>query len=131
MIFFFPQIVTYSVVALGILMTIAFHIGVKEKRQESLLEHTQEERQNPVERVSPLALFLDIRLYQVAMIYMATRLFANLSQTMFPLYLHDDLKLGGQNLATLPLVYYASSFFISWLIKRMNKRLGRNVSIVF
>uniref|UniRef100_A0A1B6E3G3 Major facilitator superfamily (MFS) profile domain-containing protein n=2 Tax=Clastoptera arizonana TaxID=38151 RepID=A0A1B6E3G3_9HEMI len=124
------QIVTYSVVALGIVMTVIFHLGVDEKRQESLLEQTPEERQVVPTRVKPYQLFLDIKIYHVSMIYMTTRLFANLSQTIFPLYLHDDLKLGGENLATLPLVYYVSSFFITWVIKKMNKRLGRNIAFI-
>lgn len=65
---------------------------------------------------------------QVAMLYMGTRLFVNISQIMFPLYVHDDLQLGGRSIASLPLVMYIMSFIMSILTKTLNKRCGRKVS---
>lgn len=68
---------------------------------------------------------------QVAVLYMGTRLFANISQSIFPLYLHDNLNLGGQMIAILPLVMYAFSFLMSFAIKPINKYGGRKVMLPF
>lgn len=68
---------------------------------------------------------------QVAVLYMGTRLFANISQSIFPLYLHDNLNLGGQMIAILPLVMYAFSFLMSFAIKPINKYGGRKVMLSF
>ncbi|XP_054278762.1 major facilitator superfamily domain-containing protein 12-like isoform X2 [Macrosteles quadrilineatus] len=128
------QVVAYTVVALGCVTSFVFHTGVKETQRETLLPHDElgipGSRQESVS-ISPWGLFGKIRLYQVAVLYMATRLFANISQTIFPLYLHDVLHLGGQNIAILPLVMYAFSFLMSTLIKPLNKKCGRKVAFCF
>ncbi|KAE8747761.1 hypothetical protein FOCC_FOCC005584 [Frankliniella occidentalis] len=72
---------------------------------------------------------VSIKLYQVAVVYMSTRLFVNLSQVYVPLYL-DEQGLSAESLAVVPLVMYISSFFTSVLtqFKTMNKYLGRRLA---
>lgn len=94
---------------------------------------------------------------QVAVLYMATRLIVNLSQTYIAMYLTNSLLLSkvgtGQvqgsmgrcpdvawgssppcpcrlqkYIATIPLVMYVSGFLSSFLMKPVNKWIGRNVS---
>lgn len=77
----------------------------------------------------PASEFLkDIQFYQVAAVYMPTRLFANISQIYVPLYLHDSLKMPATSLATIPLIMYLSSFQVSLVIDKINKKLGRKIA---
>jgi Na+/melibiose symporter-like transporter len=73
-------------------------------------------------------LLKDVQLYQVALVYMATRLFVNLSQVYIPLYLHESLGMGAESLAVVPLVMFLASFVMSLLVKILNKKCGRKVS---
>lgn len=73
-------------------------------------------------------LFKDIRLYQIACIYMPTRLFVNLSQIYIPLYLHKSLHMPATSLAVVPLIIFLSSFVMSLIIEKLNTKLGRKVS---
>uniref|UniRef100_A0A1B6M148 Major facilitator superfamily (MFS) profile domain-containing protein n=1 Tax=Graphocephala atropunctata TaxID=36148 RepID=A0A1B6M148_9HEMI len=125
------QFVTYTTVVVGTITSILFHLGVKERQQETLLPTEDNVRTQQETGNSTISLFTQFRLYQVAVLYMATRLFANISQTIFPLYLHDNLMLGGQKIAILPLVMYALSFVMSVLIKPLNKYFGRRVAYCF
>uniref|UniRef100_A0A8I5MVN2 Uncharacterized protein n=1 Tax=Papio anubis TaxID=9555 RepID=A0A8I5MVN2_PAPAN len=65
---------------------------------------------------------------QVGVLYMTTRLIVNLSQTYMAMYLTYSLHLPKKFIATIPLVMYLSGFFSSFLMKPINKRIGRNVS---
>jgi hypothetical protein len=73
-------------------------------------------------------LMKDVQLYQVALVYMATRLFVNLSQVYIPLYLHESLSMGAESLAVIPLVMFLASFGMSLFVKILNKKCGRKVS---
>nr|XP_014424905.2 major facilitator superfamily domain-containing protein 12 [Pelodiscus sinensis] len=66
--------------------------------------------------------------YQVAMLYMATRLIVNLSQTYIAMYLTNSLLLPKKFIATIPLVMYISGFLSSFLMKPVNKWIGRNLT---
>jgi hypothetical protein len=79
-------------------------------------------------RISPGHLLKDVRLYQVAMVYMATRLFVNLTQVYIPLYLHESLDMSAESLAVIPLVMFVASFTMSLLVNGINKKCGRKVS---
>lgn len=94
---------------------------------------------------------------QVGVLYMTTRLIVNLSQTYIAMYLTYSLSLPKVScgcvwrqwemgslprypsglplllppqkfIATIPLVMYLSGFFSSFLMKPINRRIGRNVS---
>lgn len=76
-------------------------------------------------------LLKDVQLYQVACIYMPTRLFVNLSQIYVPLYLHDSLSMPATSLAVIPLLMFLSSFVMSLIIEKLNTKLGRKISYCF
>ena len=65
------------------------------------------------------------QLYQVAFLYMCTRLFVNLSQTYMPLYLNVTLQLPQMYVAIIPMIMYVSGIFISIVTKSVSKRLGK------
>lgn len=105
-------------------MSSIFHIGVTER------EHSDDEHEQLVEASeSRVSILKSPRMVNGACVYMATRLFVNLSQIYIPLYLHSYLKLPSENLAVLPLVMFMSSYVTSFIIKPLNVEFGRKVSI--
>ncbi|KAJ8736473.1 hypothetical protein PYW08_007129 [Mythimna loreyi] len=96
--------VVYIVLGLGIIASVIFHISVTEKnnyRHEQLLAQGESGAHYDYLR-KPL-------MYQVAGIYMCTRLVVNISQVLIPLYLHRTLGLAARALAVVPLALYLGS----------------------
>ncbi|NXO02444.1 MFS12 protein, partial [Rhinopomastus cyanomelas] len=125
------------VVGLGAVFSLIFHLGTKEKpypagslpRPEESTPLLQKE---PTGAAHPLLMWKDWLLepafYQVTLLYMSTRLIVNLSQTYVTMYLTNSLLLPKKYIATIPLVMYVSSFLSSFLMKPVNKRIGRNLT---
>ncbi|ELV09282.1 hypothetical protein TREES_T100006040 [Tupaia chinensis] len=65
---------------------------------------------------------------QVGVLYMTTRLIVNLSQTYMAMYLTYSLNLPKRFIATIPLVMYLSGFCSSFLMKPINKSIGRTLT---
>lgn len=70
-----------------------------------------------------------LQFYQIAILYMATRLFCNLSQAYVPIYLQDSLHLQEESVAYIPLVMYVSGFLTTTGMRALNKYIGRKVSV--
>lgn len=66
--------------------------------------------------------------YQVALLYMSTRLIVNLSQTYISMYLINTLGLPKKFIATIPLVMYVSGFLSSFIMKPVSKRIGKSLT---
>ncbi|KAM4556676.1 major facilitator superfamily domain-containing protein 12-like [Fundulus diaphanus] len=66
--------------------------------------------------------------YQVALLYMSTRLIVNLSQTYISMYLINTLGLPKNFIATIPLVMYVSGFLSSFIMKPVSKRIGKSLT---
>ncbi|XP_624057.3 major facilitator superfamily domain-containing protein 12 [Apis mellifera] len=118
------QEVVFIGIGIGTITSFLFHIFVKENLNNS------NGLMNRSSRTISLIL-KDIQLYQVACIYMSTRLFINLSQIYVPLYLHISLNMPATSLAIIPLIMYLSSFVMSLIIERLNTKLGRKISYCF
>ncbi|XP_042335647.1 major facilitator superfamily domain-containing protein 12 [Sceloporus undulatus] len=125
------------VVGVGAIFSFLFHIGTKEKprpiaRLPDPEEHTPLLPPDQKGPIRPLLLWKDWLLepafYQVAMLYMTTRLIVNLSQTYIAMYLTNSLLLPKKFIATIPLVMYISGFLSSFLMKTVNRRFGRNLT---
>ncbi|NXT29494.1 MFS12 protein, partial [Syrrhaptes paradoxus] len=125
------------VVGLGALFSLIFHLGTKEKpyAPHSLPqpdESTPLLQKEPTTPPRPLLMWKDWLLepafYQVAVLYMSTRLIVNLSQTYIAMYLTNSLLLPKKYIATIPLVMYISGFLSSFLMKPVNKWIGRNLT---
>ncbi|XP_071655737.1 major facilitator superfamily domain-containing protein 12 isoform X2 [Patagioenas fasciata] len=128
------------VVGLGAVFSLIFHLGTKEKPYPpgSLPqpeESTSLLQKEPTNLPQPLLIWKDWLLepafYQVAVLYMLTRLIVNLSQTYIAMYLTNSLMLHKKYIATIPLVMYISGFLSSFLMKPVNKWIGRNHSGAF
>ncbi|XP_075706083.1 major facilitator superfamily domain-containing protein 12 [Rhinoderma darwinii] len=124
------------VVGIGALFSLLFHIGTKENSSFQRLPETDAENVDLHKQLSslpePLLLWkhwlLEPSFYQVAFLYMCTRLIVNLSQTYIAVYLTYSLHLPKNYIATIPLVMYVSGFVSSLLMKPINKYIGRNVT---
>ncbi|XP_072945047.1 major facilitator superfamily domain-containing protein 12-like [Epargyreus clarus] len=96
--------VMYIVISVGTAASVVFHFAVTEKpprSQVSLIEDNG--------NTLHCSMFRKFQLYQVAGIYMSTRLVVNVSQVMIPLYLHRTLGLAARALAVVPLALYLGS----------------------
>ncbi|XP_077129945.1 major facilitator superfamily domain-containing protein 12 [Ranitomeya variabilis] len=123
------------VVGIGALFSLLFHIGTKENSRFQRLPETDDDGDHHKPLSSspePLLLWkhwlLEPSFYQVALLYMCTRLIVNLAQTYIAVYLTYSLHLPKNYIATIPLVMYVSGFVSSFLMKPINKYIGRNIT---
>lgn len=115
-----------AVITIGVITSIIYHLGVPENNRGDALM-TGEDAPERMEKTKAGDLFKDLHLYKVALVYMSTRLFVNMSQVLIPLYLQYYLKLKAESIAVIPFTVYVSSFVTSLIIKPLNKFLGRKV----
>ncbi|KAM6216690.1 major facilitator superfamily domain-containing protein 12 [Rhynchocyon petersi] len=124
------------VVGIGAVFSLLFHLGTREGRRP---QREQPQREEPDEHspllptaAQPLLLWKhwlrEPAFYQVGLLYMSTRLIVNLSQTYMAMYLTYSLNLPKRFIATIPLVMYLSGFFSSFLMKPVNRWIGRNLT---
>ncbi|XP_045494388.1 major facilitator superfamily domain-containing protein 12-like [Colias croceus] len=91
------------VLSIGTLATILFHFSITEKQARyAIADNTQN-------ATFHCSIFKKWLLYQVAGVYMCTRLVVNVSQVLIPLYLHRTLGLAARSLAVVPLAMYLGS----------------------
>ena len=125
------------VLSLGIVASVVFHLTVEEKPRSDQIQSGYEEINGEMTQrdfVQPMLIldwFREPQFYQVAGVYMSTRLFVNLSQAYLPLYLQESLQLQSTYVAIVPLVMYTSSFVVSRMMKFLNNKAGRKMSFVF
>jgi len=127
-------------VVIGTAASAIFHFGINpqnndENRMNAAIAaaDAESERQGrfvPLRRMLILDWFKEPQFYQVAGIYMTTRLFVNLSQAYIPLYLQITLQLHSSYVATVPLVMFLFGFATSTCMKYINRRIGRKVTFV-
>ncbi|XP_030631472.1 major facilitator superfamily domain-containing protein 12a [Chanos chanos] len=125
------------VLGIGALFSLLFHLGTKEKTGRPRAEEegsSPDERQPLVVRLTTASPSVLLRwqhwltepsFYQVALLYMCTRLIVNLSQTYIAMYLTNTLMLPKKYIATIPLVMYVSGFASSLIMKPFSKLIGR------
>nr|XP_020020290.1 major facilitator superfamily domain-containing protein 12 isoform X2 [Castor canadensis] len=117
------------VVGVGVVFSLLFHLGTREGRRQRI-EEPDEHSPLVAPAARPLLLWKhwlrEPAFYQVGVLYMTTRLMVNLSQTYMATYLTHSLHLPKKFIATIPLVMYLSGFCSSFLMKPVNRRIGRN-----
>ncbi|KAF5283373.1 hypothetical protein FQA39_LY04749 [Lamprigera yunnana] len=119
------QTVVWSGMSIGIVCSIIFHIFIKEENDQS----GENVRAGEL-RTSVSEILRNLEIYQVALTYMSTRLFVNLSQVFIPLYLHETLNMVASALALIPLIMYIGSFVTSICIEKLNRSLGRKMAYI-
>lgn len=113
-------------VTVGSVASVAYHATVSLPANEDVAD---EQGLLPT-RISVLNWLKEVQLYQVAMVYMSTRLFVNLSQAYIPLYLQVSLQLPAKYVATVPLTMFLSGFVTSFAMKKANQALGRKATYI-
>ena len=68
------------------------------------------------------------QLYQIALLYMSSRLFVNISQAYMPLYLNICLELPAKYVAIIPMIMYISGIFVALITKTSTKYLGIKIT---
>uniref|UniRef100_A0AAQ6IC46 Major facilitator superfamily domain-containing protein 12 n=1 Tax=Anabas testudineus TaxID=64144 RepID=A0AAQ6IC46_ANATE len=132
------------VLAIGAFFSILFHVGTTERRpgaargaegEEGRFDDKEEEGELRPLLPRPSSSLLQWKcwlqqpsFYQVALLYMSTRLIVNLSQTYISMYLINTLKLPKNYIATIPLVMYVSGFLSSFIMKPVSKLIGKSLT---
>ncbi|KAK8733070.1 hypothetical protein OTU49_006743 [Cherax quadricarinatus] len=146
--------IVMAVLAIGIIFVSVFHALVKEDNvpqysrilpdtevtcedESNHTNHLSSSQQNSVSHCAPVHCRMtaidwlqNMQFYQIAMLYMGTRLFCNLSQAYVPIYIQDSLQLPQDSVAYIPLVMYVSGFLTSTIMKALNKYIGRKASFI-
>ncbi|KAI5610474.1 major facilitator superfamily domain containing 12a [Silurus asotus] len=119
------------VLGIGAVFSLIFHLGTRERTQleaeesRPLLSHNS---LNSAPLLQWKHWLKEPSFYQVAALYMCTRLIVNLSQTYISMYLINSLFLPKNYIATIPLVLYVSGLVSSLAMKPISKRLGVNMT---
>lgn len=105
--------IAYFSIFVGCCFVGIFLVGTKEpelKKQCQLRSFT---------RIAWAHWFRKVLYYQVALVYMLTRLVTNVSQALLAFYVIDDLHMGHSSKAVVPAIIYIFSFITSVLLQEM------------
>ncbi|CAL4091613.1 unnamed protein product [Meganyctiphanes norvegica] len=127
--------VALACTGIGVFMHIIFQIVVREEPYETTKDSQQkidssqcDPEKSPKKTMKKLDWFKELPLYQVAVLYMCTRLFVNLYQSYIVLYVQSYLHLPKVTVATIPFVMYIAGFIGSTIMKYINNKAGRKVT---
>jgi len=110
-----------------------FNDGLDERNQTSTPRPNETSTPRPKilkTQMCVLDWFKEFQLYQIAMMYMATRLFNNINQCYIPLFLQVTLKLHARFIATVPLAMFISAFVTSFAMDKVNSYFGRKTTSI-
>jgi len=113
-------------ISIGAFFSLIFYFGVDEMK-ESQVYHLHDGQSKGPSAMKAYDWLKEKQFYQVAALYMSTRLFVNLSQIYLPLWLQDNLGLGAASVASTPLALYISGFLASLFIGPLTQIAGRKV----
>ncbi|KAL8192662.1 hypothetical protein R6Q57_027847 [Mikania cordata] len=103
--------IAYSSIFVGCCFVVVFQIGTKEPR---LKEHSIG---HDYQKISWTFWFKKVLYYQVALVYVFTRLITNVSQSFLAFYVINDLRMAQSSKALIPAMIYICSFIISILLQ--------------
>ncbi|KAF5199062.1 major facilitator superfamily domain-containing protein 12-like [Thalictrum thalictroides] len=116
--------IAYISIFLGCCFVVIFLFGTKEPRRK------QEIPGKDHQRISWAYWFKKVLYYQVAAVYMLTRLVTNVSQALLAFYVINDLQMGQSSKAVVPAIIYICSFVISIILQEMTWT-GQRLKIFF
>ncbi|XP_038072925.1 major facilitator superfamily domain-containing protein 12-like [Patiria miniata] len=122
------------VVGTGAIFSLIFHCGTKEPTESRTSQMqcciVNKKKYGSSEQCKMLwkDWLFESQFYQVAMIYMCSRLMVNISQVYIPMYVTETLMMSKTTIALVPLVIYVSGFLTSFFAGILNKCLGRKLT---
>nr|CAD7394174.1 unnamed protein product [Timema cristinae] len=107
----------------GLITTVWFHLGVP---KTNTIQRITESRVRDMTSLwqGTLQYLCSLVLLQVALLYVASRMFHTLCLVYMPLYLSESVSEDSESLATVPLLTYIASFVPSFGIKYLSNGLG-------
>ncbi|PPD67614.1 hypothetical protein GOBAR_DD35506 [Gossypium barbadense] len=105
--------IAYLSIFIGCCFVGVFYLGTKEPRSKTGIHGDIHAR------ISWTYWFLKILYYQVAIVYMLTRLVLNVSQAYLAFYVIDDLQMAQSSKALVPAIIYICSFVVSILLQEI------------
>ncbi|KAK2634759.1 hypothetical protein Ddye_029551 [Dipteronia dyeriana] len=106
--------IAYMSIFIGCCFVGIFHLGTKEPRIKISL------RGNSRARISWIYWFKKVLYYQVALVYMLTRLVLNVSQAYLAFYVINELRMADSAKALVPAIIYICSFIVSIILQEMS-----------
>ncbi|XP_071506133.1 major facilitator superfamily domain-containing protein 12-like [Diadema antillarum] len=127
------------VVGVGSIFAAIFHLGTREPRRgrRRRLSSSSEMEDSTSYSIQGGASKLRMKwsdwlkehqFYQIALLYMFTRLMVNIAQIYIPMYVTDTLMLDKESVALVPLVVYFSGFLSTFVAKPINKYCGKKLT---
>ncbi|XAR54297.1 hypothetical protein NMG60_11029359 [Bertholletia excelsa] len=105
--------IAYVSIFIGCCFVAIFLLGTKEPRLK------QEVDGKSYARISWAYWFKKILYYQVAVVYMITRLVTNVSQAFLAFYVINDLQMAQSSKAVVPAIIYICSFIVSVVLQEI------------
>ncbi|KAG5395812.1 hypothetical protein IGI04_017626 [Brassica rapa subsp. trilocularis] len=105
--------IAYSCITVGCCFVIIFLMGTKEPRLRINL------RESNRTRIPWAYWFKKILYYQVAVVYLLTRLVLNVSQAYLAFFVIDDLQMAQSAKALIPAIIYICSFVVSVMLQEI------------
>ncbi|KAL0379954.1 UNVERIFIED_CONTAM: Major facilitator superfamily domain-containing protein 12 [Sesamum angustifolium] len=105
--------IAYTSIFIGCCFVGVFHLGTEEPRLK------REAHEKGHARISWTYWFNKLLYYQVALVYVLTRLVTNVSQAFLAFYVINDLQMTQSSKALVPAVIYICSFIISILLQEV------------
>ncbi|KAL1210812.1 hypothetical protein V5N11_022594 [Cardamine amara subsp. amara] len=105
--------IAYSSITVGCCFVVIFLMGTKEPRLRINLKETSRSR------IPWSYWFRKILYYQVAMVYLLTRLVLNVSQAYLAFFVIDDLQMAQSAKALIPAIIYICSFVVSVMLQEI------------
>ncbi|KAJ7949075.1 Major facilitator superfamily domain-containing protein 12 [Quillaja saponaria] len=106
--------IAYISIFIGCCFVVIFHIGTKEPRLKVCVQSEDNAR------ISWFYWFERILYFQVALVYVLTRLILNVSQAYLAFYVINDLRMANSAKALVPAIIYVSSFIVSLILQEMS-----------
>ncbi|KAL2461351.1 Major facilitator superfamily protein [Abeliophyllum distichum] len=105
--------IAYLSIFIGCCFVAVFHLGTREPRLK------KEARAKGYARISWTYWFKKILYYQVAIVYVLTRLVTNVSQAFLAFYVINDLQMTQSSKALVPAIIYICSFIVSIFLQEI------------
>lgn len=116
--------IAYLSIFIGCCFVAIFYLGTKEPRLK------QEVHGINYARISWAYWFKKVLYYQVALVYVLTRLVTNVSQAFLAFYVINDLQMAMSSKALVPAIIYICSFVVSVLLQEI-KWTGKRLKLFY